>query len=196
MRVSRHSSRMRRTAASLALLLCVCATATVAPPRAAAAATDPSQMDVEAVYLWNFAKFLRWPGPPENGTRDICVAGRRSSLEALKKMVNGEQLNGIPVVARAVEKNADLFGCDILFLDSQARAPESLLAAVAGKPILTVSDSSSFLERGGMVQFLVVNSRVRFSVNMTPVVKSRLGLSSELLKVAVKVTGAAGEGGL
>lgn len=151
-------------------------------------------MDVEAVYLWNFAKFVRWPGPT-NGSIDICVAGRRASLYALKRMVSGEQIGGVPLIARDVEKTEDLGGCDILFVDSQAKNGDVLLAAASGKPILTVSDANGFLDRGGMIQFMVVNNRVRFAVNMTPAGKSKLALSSELLKVAVKVTGSADEGG-
>lgn len=158
-------------------------------------AASPSEMDAETQYLYEMAKFVRWPGPPADGTLDICVVGRESSLESLKRIVAGESVDGVPMAARAVQKPDERADCDILFLDAHAKNVDALMTAVAGKPILTVSDAPGFLEHGGMLQFTVVDGRVRFSVNLTPVGKSKLGLSSELLKVTASVTGSLGEGG-
>jgi hypothetical protein len=46
-----------------------------------------------------------------------------------------------------------------------------------------------------MVQFQLVEKRVRFSVNLDAVNHVRLTMSSELLKVAMSVKGRAPEGG-
>src|ERR1700744_1870080 len=35
-----------------------------------------SQADVQAVYLYIFAKFVRWPNGKTDGSFDICVAGQ------------------------------------------------------------------------------------------------------------------------
>jgi hypothetical protein len=58
---------------------------------------------------------------------------------------------------------------------------------------LTVSDISDFLDRGGMIQFVLRDNRVRFRVNLGPAQRDRLILSSELLKVAVSVKRAEGD---
>jgi len=52
---------------------------------------------------------------------------------------------------------------------------------------LTVSDMPRFTERGGMVEFVVDSSRVRFQVNLTTAERAGLTLSSQLLKVAIRV---------
>ena len=46
-----------------------------------------------------------------------------------------------------------------------------------------------------MMQFLIVDNRVRFAVNLRPAASSGLSLSSELLKVAVYVRGGSVNGG-
>ena len=71
---------------------------------------------------------------------------------------------------------------------------DALLAPIAGKPIVTVSDIPGFLDRGGMIQFVLVDNRVRFSISLDPVNRSQVALSSELLKVAVTVNGKPGGG--
>jgi hypothetical protein len=47
----------------------------------------------------------------------------------------------------------------------------------------------AFLDRGGMIQFMVQDKRVRFAVNLAPALQAHLNVSSELLKVAVAVQG-------
>jgi hypothetical protein len=158
----------------------------------------PSQYDVEAVYLFDFAKFVRWPAEADHDTIAICVAGQNTYVDTLKKVVAGERIGSRPFEVRAIQKGDEEAGCNILFFDSSVKAHlDQLLAASAGKPALTVSDIPGFLNHGGMIQFILTGNRVRFSVDLRPVARSGLSLSSELLKVAATVDGnPAGGGGL
>jgi hypothetical protein len=101
-------------------------------------------------------------------------------------MVAGHSLR-----ARAVERPAEESGCDLLFLAGREDSA-GMLHAADGKAILTVSDMPDFLDRGGMIQFVTVDDRVRFSVNLSSVSHGGLSLSSELLKVALHVDGSNG----
>ncbi len=60
---------------------------------------------------------------------------------------------------------------------------------MAKLPILTVSDIPGFMESGGTIQFVLLENRVRFAVNLNPARKCGIVLSSQLLKVATKVVG-------
>jgi len=160
---------------------------------AVAQSSAPSQLDVQAVYLFDFAKFVRWPEGAEHGTLTICVAGQKAYADTLTRLVKGEHINSRPVAVRMAPTPADVAGCDILFVGVSVKDQEpALLAAVEGKPVLTVSDIPGFLDSGGIIQFLVIDKRVRFSVDLHSATHSGIGLSSELLKVAVKVNGAGG----
>jgi hypothetical protein len=151
---------------------------------------EPSQSDIEAVYLFDFGKFVRWPVNNVNEPLRLCVAGSRVFTDGLQNVVASERIDGRAVLVHRVVRGEDPVGCSILFVDSSERDRASdLLAAVAGKPILTVSDLPDFLDRGGMIQFVLIANRVRFSVNMTAAARNDLSLSSELLKVAVSVRG-------
>jgi hypothetical protein len=155
-----------------------------------------SQTDVEAVYLYNFARFVRWPAEAEHNTITICIAGPEAYLDTLRKVVAGERIGARPFAVRAVERAGQEVGCDILFFGSSSgERIDELLAASAGKPALTVSDLPGFLARGGMIQFVLAEDRVRFSVNLRPVARSGISLSSELLKVAAAVEGTPSDGG-
>jgi hypothetical protein len=161
----------------------------------AAAVSQPSQSEVEAVYLFDFGKFVRWPAGAEQGPMSICVAGSPSFSTGLEKIVANENIGGRTIEVRHVSRPEEESGCTILFIDATQREhAEELLQGVADKPTLTVSDLPNFLSRGGMIQFQLVEKRVRFSVNLDAVNRVRLTMSSELLKVAMSVKGRTPEG--
>lgn len=62
-----------------------------------------------------------------------------------------------------------------------------MLKAVRDQPVLTVGDSSGFAEAGGMIGFLLQDNRVRFDVNLPSAQRSKLRVSSNLLRVARRV---------
>jgi len=165
---------------------------------AIAQTSKPSQTDVQAIYLYNFAKFVRWPATPPGAPGvpiDICIAGQKAYVDTLAKAVAGEQIDGRPLAVRAVESPEGEAGCSILFIGASVREHlDPLLAATAGKPMVTVSDIPGFLERGGAIQFLLVDNRVRFSVNLESINRSQIAISSELPKVAATVNGKPGGG--
>jgi hypothetical protein len=161
----------------------------------AASAQRASQDQVEAAYLYNFGKFVRWPDVG-HGPLQICVAGQDVFGQTVRKLTSGERVDGRPVEVRMVDHPEAAAGCSILFMGLPDRAHvDPWLAATAGKPVLTVGDGPDFLDRGGMIQFVLVEDHVRFSVNLDAANRCGVGLSSELLKVAVRVTGTPEKGG-
>ena len=159
-------------------------------PQPVAAADKFSQYDVEAAYLFNFAKFVTWPAssPVQNGAFNICVFGDDPFGPSLDRIISGEKIDGKTVVDKKISSPEEAPTCSILYISSsEVGRLNRILSAVKNAPILTVSDIPDFTERGGIIQFVLRDSRVRFEVNLGPVQRDRLTLSSELLKVAVSV---------
>jgi len=149
-----------------------------------------TQADVEAVYLYNFGKFVTWPSDQASGSAPfvICTLGNEEFRSALDALAASETLQGRKIAVRHLTSIAAVDGCHILFVaHSEAAHLAKDLNAIKLKPILTVSDTSAFLDHGGMVQFVVQDKRVRFAVNLQTAQQAHLTVSSELLKVAVSV---------
>jgi hypothetical protein len=159
-------------------------------PRTAKAAEHFSQYEVEAAYLFNFAKFVTWPSSSlaERARFNICVLGEDPFGASLDRIIAGETIGGKPVVDKRISSAEEAAGCSILYISSSEEGRLSrVLTAVKDEPVLTVSDISNFTERGGIIQFILRDNRVRFEVNLLPAQRDHLALSSELLKVAASV---------
>jgi hypothetical protein len=157
-----------------------------------AAQTRPSEDDVKAAYLLNFGKFVRDPeavAQPVDFV--ICVLGRDAILPVLERITLHERIDDRPVQVRHYDKAVEARGCVIVYLGrSEASRMDEDLAALQGAHVLTVGDDPRFLARGGMLQFVLQDNRVRFEVNLDAVGRGELRLSSELLRVAASVSGA------
>jgi hypothetical protein len=146
--------------------------------------------DIEAAYLYNFGKYVRFPaGAAQDApTFTICLLGDDGIGAPLDGLVANESVQGRKIVTRRLTSAAEAASCQIVYI---GQSEEPLLAknlsALEGKPILTVSSLPGFLEHGGMIQFLLQDKRVRFAVNLTSAERTHVELSSELLKVAVHV---------
>ena len=181
----------RTTPRTIWVAILVLSVAFLAFPGAEFQADAPTEYEVEAAYLYHLGMFVRWPAaaaPGSNSSFTICVIGMDPFGRALDTTVAGEMIGAQSVIARRVGNAQEALGCRILFVSaSEQGVLKEVLATVGQASVLTVSDISDFVERGGIIQFLVENRRVRFAINLAAAERARLGLSSQLLKLAVRV---------
>ncbi len=152
--------------------------------------TQPTEPQVESAYLYNFGKFVTWPAdrPAPPDVFGICVLGRDPFGPVLDSTVNGESIDGKKITVKRISSMPQAQPCNILFISSSEEgrlAP--ILDAAQRMSLLTVSDIKNFAQRGGTIGLVVQGDRIRFEVNRTAATRCHLALSSELLKVAIRV---------
>ncbi len=151
----------------------------------------PNEYQVKAAFLYNFGRFVDWPSDSvagEDHSFDICVIGRDPFGRAIDDAIAGGSIDGKPVAAKRILKPQDALNCRILFISSSEESRlKTILDAVDKSSILTVSDLPQFVQKGGMIQFVLTDNKIRFEVDLASAEKAHLTLSSELLKIATAV---------
>jgi hypothetical protein len=149
----------------------------------------PSDYQVKAVYLYNFGKFVSWPAAVSGSESfPICVIGQDPFGNVLDATLSGETIGGKAVVVRRLSRLPEVAACRVLFISSsEAGRLREIFAAINKAGVLTVSDIPGFSQRGGMIQFVLQGSKVRFEVDLKAAEDAGLTVSSELLKVAINV---------
>ena len=154
----------------------------------AAQAVRPSEYQVKAVFLFNFAQFVAWPAAAfaaPDAPLVICVLGNDPFGDALDKTVRDERVGGRPFQIRRYQSVDEIQACHILFINrSEGNRPEAILAGLEQRPILTVSDADGFAQRGGMIRFVSDRNRIRLQLNLAATQAAHLTISSKLLRVA------------
>jgi len=163
---------------------------------AIAAATLPGQAhaqvgeaEVKAAFLPRFARYVTWPSfmrPQPGQAFQLCVIGADPFGSALDRAAAGQLVDGHKIVVRRVGSGAAA-SCHIAFIQGSKTQPAGqMLAALDGRPVLTVTDARGGSQRG-MVHFSMVSGRVRFFIDEKEAARRGLGINSRLLALAIGV---------
>ena len=146
---------------------------------------QPSEYEVKAAFLYNFAKFVEWPSQAFSDAGSpftIGVVGDNPFGDDLERTLRDKALNGHPIAAKQVKAPSELRTCHILFISpSEKKRLPDILKLIRDAGVLTVSEMEDFLPAGGMINFLMVDNKVRFEINDEPAKRAGLRLSSKLL---------------
>ncbi|HEX7759980.1 MAG TPA: YfiR family protein [Caulobacteraceae bacterium] len=146
---------------------------------------------VKAAYLYRFAPFVQWPPDAFASAAspfNLCVLGDDPFGAALDQAVRGQSVGDHPVVVRRLRAAEVATGCQILYVqDARRPALASALRGVRGAPVLTVSDQGR--GDGTIIQFVVKEGHVRFSIDTGLAAASHVTISSKLLSLAVTTEG-------
>lgn len=198
-----------------AVSLIILSTAIIAVPVMASAGADSTharEREIKAAFTYNFMKFVTWP--PErmedaNEPVTVGLIGSKDSIEILKpitrKSINKKKIvlkyfAGYEKLKKSQEADGGqwnqkieaLKDCHVLLFcicyDS-ARIENSgeILKALRDSPILTIGDTKDFLKSGGMIHFVMEDNKVHFEINAAAAKKSKLKISSNLLRLAKRV---------
>ncbi|HEY4300698.1 MAG TPA: YfiR family protein [Candidatus Didemnitutus sp.] len=150
---------------------------------------DPApEYQVKAVFLFNFTQFVEWP--PEafkapDAPLVIGILGDDPFGTYLDHVVHGEKSGVHPLIVKRLRDAAEAADCQLLFLSPSAMPQfNAVLAAVAGRGILTVGDGDEFARRGGMIRFFTANNKIRLRINLGAARAAGLTISSKLLRPA------------
>ena len=157
-------------------------------PPMAAAQSPPSEYQLKAAFLLNFARYAEWPSLPP-GSLKICLYGRDPFGAALSSLEH-RQVQGREVKVVLLGSIEQASACQLLFIsDSEERRSATLLRSLAGTPVLTVSDMEGFVDEGGGIGFVLVDDRIRFDINNAAIQRGGMKLSAQLLRLARRVLG-------
>jgi len=156
------------------------------------AAEDSPQLleqKVKAAFLFKFGGYVEWPDSVFSGKDAplvIGVTGADALAEELSQVVAGRTMNGRQVSIRRISGGESLANLHVLFVGRPEIGRLSELTAQA-RPVLTVTDIEKGLAQGSIINFVVVDKRVRFEVALDAAKRSGLKIGAPLLSVAMHV---------
>lgn len=147
---------------------------------------QPSEYQVKAAYLYNFAKFVEWPSSGEDKHIVIGILGQNPFGAVLENTVKNKSVNGHKLEVKTVTSIAELRNCQIAFISrSEKRRLREIRDGLKGANVLTVGDGiEGFIEAGGIINFAIEEDQVRFDINDYNAKMAGLQISSKLLDLA------------
>jgi hypothetical protein len=141
---------------------------------------------VKAVFVFNLTKYVEWPQP--NQELIVGINDDASTAETLKKVLDGRTSESRPIRVLLFPSEAQLEQCSILYVGhSSPKKWRAVLERVRNKSILTVGDSDSFAQDGGIVGLVTTGDHIQIQVNLVAAGEAHLKISSRLLNLSTIV---------
>ncbi len=156
--------------------------------RAQSLDSEDSEYVIKAGFIYNFAKFVEWPSGSfsrPNAPIVIGVLGNDRFADVLEKIVSDKKIDVRGFVVKRLKWGKDVKDCNILFIAAPEKAhADDLVQLTKGTAILTIGETPGFAKRGGIINFTIEDSKVRFEVNVDAAKQADLNISSRLLSLA------------
>lgn len=185
-------SRLAARRALLRALLGACAIGFAALPAFAQPGGAALERSVKAAFLFKFLGYTEFPAAAFGDAAApvvIGVAGSDEMAAELARIVAGRTINNRPLVVRPFRDGEANGAVHLLFVAGadSAHAARVLRQAPPG-PVLLVTECGNGLQLGAVINFKIVEERVRFDVSLEAADKNNIRLSSRLLTVANHVS--------
>lgn len=138
-----------------------------------------------SAYIYNFTQFTTWPAGAVRDSFTVCVVGANPFGGALDPMKSRTVQGKAIVIRHFSHGESSLSSCNILYIaPSESGNVRSIIAALNGAPVLTMSELEGFTADGGMVEFTPEQGRIGITIGLSAVKAAGLSISSKLLSLA------------
>ena len=141
---------------------------------------------LKAVFIYNFTKYIEWH---ESAPSDfvIGVAGRSAVRELLLDISKANKAQNRNIVVREFSKPEEIEHCNILFISESFPYPLRSVMSRVDAGMVTVTEKPGYASLGADFNFVIVNDKLKFEVNIDAINQSQVKVSSQLLKLAIIV---------
>jgi hypothetical protein len=149
---------------------------------------------IKSVLLCRAPEFIEWPPNASYlGTQDnfvISIIGTDPFSGKLETIIKSRniKIKNKNVSVKIINKIEEIGNSDMLFIsNSEKNNLTKILNYVNNKPILTISDTKVFIDKGVMINMYIESSKLLFNINLKSSNASKIYISSKFLVNANKV---------
>jgi hypothetical protein len=146
------------------------------------------EYQLKAAFLFNFAKFIDWPGASFSSPQSpfiICILGTDPFGHAMDDVLQDKSIDNRPVTISRPKNITQAKQCHMVFVSqSETARLTDILQQLRGAHVLLVGESDGFAAAGGTIQFIREDNHVRFLINPDAADRAGLKVSSKLLSLA------------
>ncbi len=145
---------------------------------------------VKAAFLYKFLGYAEFPAQAfadPSGPLTIAVVGSEDMAAELARIASGRVIAGRTIAVRRVGEHEAPPPVHLLFVAGADGERAGRVLRAAPGAWLTVTECEGGLRYGSVINFRIVDERVRFDVSLDAADKKNVKLSSRLLTVANRV---------
>lgn len=148
----------------------------------------PSEYDLKAAFIYQFLAYISWPAAKaEREPLLIGIVGAAEVANNLAALAADEGFAARPIEILRLDIDDDPRDLHVLFVADEYGADAAmLLRTAADNAVLTITETNP-RPADAMINFEIIDSRVRFDIALGRARASGMDISARLLGVALRV---------
>ncbi|GAF03463.1 YfiR family protein [Saccharicrinis fermentans] len=141
---------------------------------------------VEASFIANFMRYIKWPGQESIKTMKVGVFGTNQAIyDELNITINGKNVGMATIAVVEVQSAEEMKDCHIVFVSREKLfKAKKELEALGANSVMTITEEQNYMPKFAMVNFKVVNSKLTFQLNQELAKQKKIQVSSKLVQMA------------
>lgn len=150
--------------------------------------TPDAPTKIKATFLYNFTKYIEWPGDYKQGNFVIGVMGNSTLYNDLNTFFSSKTLGTQKYEVKLFSKASEVSRCHLIYIPADyAGNMNEIISKLKGKSTLIVTDKAGMAKQGAAINFVSIDNKQKFELNKSNVEKYDLKVSSSLINLAIVV---------
>lgn len=162
-------------------------------PGVDAKSKDLPEYKAKANFVVLISQFVDWPQSVFENSKEpftIGIIGKDPFGSYLQTIARADKIDSRDIIIKNIAPGEECSSCHILFVTKgKYKRLAKIFSMVNGKPVLIIGDGEKFAWKGAHIGLYRYGRKIRFSVNLSSSKKSKLKISSQLLRLASEVYG-------
>lgn len=141
----------------------------------------------KVIYIYNFTKYIEWPADKKSGNFVVGVLGSNNAImDELNKMASTKTVVTQKIEIKAITTAAEAANCQIVYIlpDNSGQLTE-VVNKVKSSSTLIVTEKPGLSKLGAGINFVVIDSKLKFELNKPSLENHNLKVASQLESLAV-----------
>ncbi len=144
--------------------------------------------EIHAAMIYNFMKYVQWPDDGTTGEFVVGVLGEDNVFNTLKSYYDGKPKGSKKYAIRKLADAAEAATCSVVYIGkNKSKEFDNVKNAVAGKPVLTITDSFNLGKKGSCINLKVIDDKLKFEINQNSINGASLKVASQLTSMAIMI---------
>lgn len=142
----------------------------------------------QALFIYNFTKFIDWPQSYKSGKFRIGVYGSSSIISELKSIAQTKTVGSQQIEVTKVNTEEEASKCHMLYIPgNKSSSLQEIVAELSNKPLLIIVDDKGAAKNGAGISFLVQGGKQKFEINTNRIKSCGLKVDQSLINLGIEV---------
>jgi hypothetical protein len=144
---------------------------------------------IKAVFLYNFTRYFEWPETKKEGDFVVYIVGKNDNLiNELKNLATKKKVGNQDIqIKQSAAYDPNIASQIVYLLPDVSKSLPDVSSKSKSKGTLVIAESSGACKQGSSINFLIIDSKLKFEYSKSNAVKAGLKTNDDFKALAINV---------